>query len=71
MSEPLTCASCTHWRPVDRGASYAAECAAGSYPGRVSFDMTCDKHSGKVQQPAVDMQSQARGIYQMWGVPRP
>ena len=69
MSEPLRCASCTHWLAPDRGASYAAPCALGAYPARVPFDMTCDRHSGRPQPPPVDMQSQTRGVlYQMWGV---
>lgn len=68
MTEPLCCASCTHWKPTDRGAAYAAECGLGAYPARTTFDMTCPQHSGKAQ-PTAEQQSQARGVlYQMWGV---
>jgi len=68
----LLCDTCAHWQPSsDRTSSYAGACALQSYPGRVTFDMSCDKHSSTPQPaPTVDMQSQARGIYQMWG-PRP
>jgi hypothetical protein len=64
----LLCESCQHWIAVDRLASYAAPCALKVYDGRVPFDLTCDKHSS-APAPAVDMQSQARGVptvVQMW-----
>lgn len=70
MSE-LRCECCAHWQPVDRLASYAATCALGCYPGRVPFDMTCDKHSQSVPYPPPPQdQSSVRAvpaIVQMWG----
>lgn len=60
-----TCETCTHWQGSQ--SSYAAPCALASYPGRVAFDMTCEKHSGNVPAPELSQQSQARGItYQQW-----
>lgn len=65
----LLCETCLHWACEDRLASYAGLCKLESYPGRVPFNLTCDKHSSKPQEapPAVDMQSQVRGAWgQMW-----
>ena len=60
------CETCSHWGGSP--SSYAAPCGLGQYPARVPFDCTCDKHSSKAQPPpaAPDMQSQTRGIVQMW-----
>lgn len=63
----LKCESCNHWQALDRATSFAAPCAKGAYPGRVSFDMSCTQHSSLPQQA----QSEARGgfpvpMYQ-WG----
>lgn len=70
MSEPLYCATCAHWQGDDSRAS--ADCALKVYTGLVPFnrcDPPCPQHSGAPKPPAVDMQSQARGVlYQMWGV---
>jgi hypothetical protein len=63
----LKCETCSHWQPLDRLASYAATCALGCYPGRVAFDMGCDKHSQQAPtMPPPQDQSNARGIVQMW-----
>ena len=69
----LQCMTCAHWQPVDRLASYAATCALASYPGRVPFDLTCDKHSSAPQPtPVPDMQSQVRGPWMgIFGGPKP
>lgn len=57
------CATCAHWQ--GGATSYAAPCALLSYPGRVAFDQTCEKHSATPTQD----QSNARGVppmVQMW-----
>lgn len=61
----LRCETCSHWQPADRLTAYAAPCALASYPGRVTFDMSCPQHSS-APQPAPQDQSNARGIVQMW-----
>ncbi len=60
----LKCETCKHWQGSH--TAYAAPCALASYPGRVSFDMGCDKHSSTPQTPVPDMQSQARGPMVPW-----
>lgn len=69
MGVVLTCENCAHWDVPDRVSCYAGLCRLESYPGRVPFNLTCDKHSSKPQEapPALDQQSQVRGAWgQMW-----